>query len=105
MLKVSGQWVSPIEVEHTLMEHPAVLESAVIGVTDQEGLVKPVAFVVLQNGVQDTPDLEQELQQFVKTRIAGFKYPRQIICISALPRTSTGKVQRFKLRQRIQVHH
>jgi len=100
MLKVSGQYVSPFEVEATLVQHDAVLEAAVIGVPDAEGLTRAKAFVVLKPGQQPAPSLEDELKAFVKTRLAPFKYPRQIEFIAELPKTSTGKIQRFRLRER-----
>ncbi len=95
MLKVSGIYVSPFEVESTLVQHPAVLEAAVIGVNDSEGLTKTKAFVVLKTGQSAT---EAELKAFVKDRLAPYKYPRLIEFISELPKTATGKIQRFKLR-------
>lgn len=95
MLKVSGMYVSPFEVEATLAEHPSVMESAVIGVNDEEGLVKSKAFVVLVEGQQATAD---ELKAFVKARLAPYKYPRFIEFIDELPKTATGKIQRFRLR-------
>jgi benzoate-CoA ligase len=97
MLKVSGIYVSPFEVEATLVQHPAVLEAAVIGVEDAEGLTKTKAFVVLKNG-QSTS--EAELKAFVKDRLAPYKYPRSIEFASELPKTATGKIQRFRLRER-----
>lgn len=95
MLKVSGMYVSPFEVEATLAQHPAVLESAVIGKVDDEGLVKSKAFVVLREGQQSSED---ELKTFVKDRLAPYKYPRYIEFIDELPKTATGKIQRFRLR-------
>ncbi|GIX47026.1 MAG: acetyl-CoA synthetase [Candidatus Tectimicrobiota bacterium] len=100
MLKVGGIWVSPIEVENTLLEHPAVLEAAVVGAQDQDQLVKPKAYVVLRQGHLPSPALEAELKDFVKSKIAPYKYPRWIEFVDALPKTATGKIQRFKLRQR-----
>jgi benzoate-CoA ligase len=97
MLKVSGIWVSPFEVEATLMQHPAVLECAVIGVEDAEHLTKTKAFVVLKAG--QTVD-EDGLKAFVKERLAPYKYPRAIEFIAELPKTATGKIQRFRLRER-----
>jgi benzoate-CoA ligase len=96
MLKVSGIYVSPFEVEATLVQHSAVLEAAVIGKNDDEGLTKTKAFVVLKAGQQAT---EAELQAFVKERLAPYKYPRFIEFVSELPKTATGKIQRFKLRE------
>ena len=97
MLKVSGIYVSPFEVEATLVQHPAVLESAVIGVSDAQGLTKTKAFVVLKPGASVT---EEELKAFVKDRLAPYKYPRQIAFVADLPKTATGKIQRFRLRER-----
>lgn len=97
MLKVSGIYVSPFEVESTLMEHPSVLEAAVIGTEDAEGLTKTKAFVVLKDG--QLVD-EGQLKAFVKERLAPYKYPRQIEFLAELPKTATGKIQRFRLRER-----
>jgi benzoate-CoA ligase len=97
MLKVSGIYVSPFEVEATLVQHPAVLEAAVIGVPDAEGLTKTKAFVVLKEGAQAS---EAELKAFVKDRLAPYKYPRAIEFVADLPKTATGKIQRYKLRER-----
>ena len=97
MLKVSGIYVSPFEVEATLVQHAAVLEAAVIGVTDGDGLTRSKAFVVLKAGAQASED---ELRAFVKDRLAAYKYPRQIEFVAELPKTATGKIQRFKLRER-----
>jgi benzoate-CoA ligase len=99
MLKVSGIYVSPFEVEATLVQHPAVLEAAVIGVPDAEGLTKTKAFVVLKRGVEVT---DAELKAFVKDRLAPYKYPRVIEFVEDLPKTATGKIQRFKLREKEQ---
>jgi benzoate-CoA ligase len=96
MLKVSGVYVSPFEVEATLVQHPAVLEAAVIGVADAEGLTKTKAFVVLRANNQAS---EAELKEFVKDRLAPYKYPRRIEFVADLPKTATGKIQRFKLRE------
>jgi benzoate-CoA ligase len=95
MLKVSGIYVSPFEVEATLIQHAAVLEAAVIGIPDGEGLTKTKAFVVLKDGAKATAD---ELKAFVKDKLAPYKYPRQIEFVRDLPKTATGKIQRFKLR-------
>lgn len=96
MLKVSGIYVSPFEVEATLMQHPAVLEAAVIGIQDAEGLTKTKAFVVPKPGQAVSAE---ELQQFVKNRLAPYKYPRLITFVDELPKTATGKIQRFRLRE------
>jgi len=95
MLKVGGIWVSPFEVESALAAHDAVLECAVVGHDDADGLTKPRAFVVLAPGAQVQIT---ELQRFVKTRLAPYKYPRWIEVVAELPKTATGKIQRFKLR-------
>jgi benzoate-CoA ligase len=99
MLKVGGIWVSPAEVEHALLEHPAVQACGVIGREDRDGLVKPIAYVVLRDGTNPSPELALELQQFARTRLAEYKRPRWIEFIDALPTTATGKIQRFKLRE------
>ncbi|MFM6985786.1 MAG: benzoate-CoA ligase family protein [Hydrogenophaga sp.] len=96
MLKVSGIYVSPFEVEATLVRHTAVLEAAVIGRNDDEGLTKTKAFVVLKPGQAVS---EAELQAFVKEQLAPYKYPRFIEFVAELPKTATGKIQRFKLRE------
>jgi benzoate-CoA ligase family protein len=99
MLKVSGQWVSPVEVENTLIAHPAVLEAAVVGVLDENNLVKPKAYVTLKQGYEPGEALAEELKTFVKARLAPFKYPRYVEFIPELPKTATGKIQRFLLRE------
>ena len=99
MLKVGGQWVSPFEVESALLGHEAVLETAVVAAEDEQGLVKPKAFVVPRAGVEADAALAAALQEFVKDRLAPFKYPRWIEFAGDLPKTATGKIQRFKLRQ------
>jgi len=99
MLKVSGIYVSPFEVEATLVQHPAVLEAAVIGHTDGDGLTKTKAYVVLKPGQQAQAS---DLQAFVKERLAPYKYPRFIEFLDELPKTATGKIQRFRLRERDQ---
>jgi benzoate-CoA ligase len=96
MLKVSGMYVSPFEVEATLVEHPAVLEAAIIGIVDANGLTKTKAFVVLKSPEQATAG---ELQAFVKGRMAPHKYPREVEFVAELPKTATGKIQRFRLRE------
>ena len=97
MLKVGGVWVSPFEVEATLVQHPSVLEAAVIGAPDPDGLIKTKAFVVLKEGAAAD---EAELKGFVKDRLAPYKYPRSIAFVAELPKTATGKIQRFRLRER-----
>ncbi|KZY32637.1 4-hydroxybenzoate--CoA ligase [Roseovarius sp. HI0049] len=97
MFKVSGIWVSPFEVEQTLVEHPSILEAAVIGRADDQDLIKPAAYVVLKEGAE-TVDAET-LKGFVKDKIGMWKYPRWIEVVEELPKTATGKIQRFKLRE------
>jgi 4-hydroxybenzoate-CoA ligase len=97
MFKVSGIWVSPFEVESALITHPAVLEAAVVPEADSEGLFKPKAFVVLRAGAE-TNGLDEALKEHVKQKIGVWKYPRWIETVEALPKTATGKIQRFKLR-------
>ncbi|HEX6121702.1 MAG TPA: benzoate-CoA ligase family protein, partial [Ktedonobacterales bacterium] len=99
MLKVSGQWVSPIEVENALAAHPAVLEAAVVGREDADGLTKPMAFVVLRPGVAPSPALAEELKQYIKATLQPHKYPRWIEFTTELPKTATGKIQRYRLRE------
>jgi benzoate-CoA ligase len=95
MLKVGGIYVSPFEVEACLMTHPCVLECAVIGVADTDELVKPKAYVVLKPGQGASAD---DLRSHVKSALAPYKYPRWIEFVTDLPKTATGKIQRFKLR-------
>jgi benzoate-CoA ligase len=98
MLKVGGIWVSPVEVENCLIAHPAVFECAVIGATDDDGLVKPKAFVVLEQGVSPGEELVAELKEYVKKELAHYKFPRWIEFVGELPKTATGKLKRFELR-------
>ena len=99
MLKVGGIYVSPIEVEEALASHAEVQEAAVVGAQDADGLVKPSAYVVVHDGVTATPDLETCLKAHVKAHLAPYKYPRWINFVDALPKTATGKIQRFRLRK------
>jgi benzoate-CoA ligase family protein len=99
MFRVSGQWVSPIEVECALIEHPCILEAAVIAFEEETGLHTPKAFIVLKDGHTGSPELVRELQDFVKRRIARHEYPRHIEFVTALPKTAAGKVLRYKLRE------
>ncbi|MGJ4882623.1 MULTISPECIES: benzoate-CoA ligase family protein [unclassified Bradyrhizobium] len=98
MFKVSGIWVSPFEVESALITHPAVLEAAVVPEADPEGLLKPKAYVVLRPSV-DRSTLHEALKEHVKQKIGPWKYPRWIEVVDSLPKTATGKIQRFKLRE------
>ena len=95
MFKVSGIWVSPFEVEQALIEHPAVLEAAVVARADDQNLLKPAAFIVLKDGAELETDA---LKEQIKTKIGMWKYPRWITVVDELPKTATGKIQRFKLR-------
>ena len=99
MLKVSGQWVSPAEVEAALIGHASVLESAVVGAKDKDELVKPKAYVVLKDGIAAGDPLADELKAFVKGTIAPYKYPRWIVFTKELPKNAAGKIQRYKLRE------
>jgi benzoate-CoA ligase len=99
MLKVGGLWVSPAEVENALVEHAAVQECGVVAREDRDALVKPAAFVVLRAGIEPTPELATELKDFVRARLAEYKRPRWVEFVSELPKTATGKIQRFKLRE------
>ena len=98
MFRTSGQWVSPNEVESTLIEHPAVLEAAVVPFVTDERLTKPEAYVIVAKGHEASDDLAAELQTFVKEKITPYKYPRRIHFVESLPKTAAGKIQRFKLR-------
>ena len=100
MMKVSGLAVWPADVESILLGHPAVLESGVAGVPDKDGLIKPRAYVVLKDGYEASDELVRELQAFVKSNTAPHKYPRSISFVNDLPKTATGKIQRYKLRER-----
>jgi 4-hydroxybenzoate-CoA ligase len=95
---VSGIWVSPFEVENALVSHPSVLEAAVIPAADGDGLLKPKAFIVLK-GTEATSALDDALKEHVKRSIGPWKYPRWIEVVDELPKTATGKIQRFRLRE------
>lgn len=98
VIEVGGTKIIPTEVEAVLLEHPAVVEAAVVGAPDEYGLIKSKAFIVLGQSYRPSPELVKELQQFVKTRIAPYNYPRWIEFVDELPKTASGKIQRFKLR-------
>jgi acyl-coenzyme A synthetase/AMP-(fatty) acid ligase len=98
MLKVGGIWCSPFEIEAKLIEHPQVLEVAVVGHADGAGLIKPEAFIVLKNPADAGEALEADLLDFCKKGLAPYKYPRWFRFVPELPKTATGKIQRFKLR-------
>jgi benzoate-CoA ligase len=95
MLRVAGEWVSPAEVEAVLMEHADVLEAAVVGERDDAGVLRPIAYVIPQAGAEPAPD---DLVAFCRDRLAGYKRPRRVVLVSDLPKTATGKIQRYKLR-------
>jgi benzoate-CoA ligase family protein len=99
MMKVGGIWCSPFEIESRLMEHPAVLEAAVVARTDRDELVKPAAYVVLKDASQAGEPVQRALLEHCKTGLAPYKYPRWFEFVPELPKTATGKIQRFKLRQ------
>jgi benzoate-CoA ligase len=101
MLRVGGKWLAPREVENTLDQHPAVEESAVVGFQDAEDLIKPYAFIVLKSDFPPSQELEEEIQQFVRDRIAAYKYPRWIEFTDNIPKTAGGNIQRFILQERI----
>lgn len=98
MLKVGGIWCSPVEIEARLIEHPQVLEAAVVGRRDADGLIKPEAFVVLNDPADAGPALQAALQEHCKSGLARYKFPRWINVVEELPKTATGKIRRFKLR-------
>ncbi len=99
LFKVHGLWLSPAEVESALIAHPAVLEAAVIARDDEAGLAKPAAYVVLKTEFAPNDQLGRELQDLVAEQIGGYKRPRWIEFVHELPKTATGKLQRFKLRE------
>ena len=99
MFKVSGIWVSPFEVESALIGHEAVLEAAVVPKEDADGLLKPKAFIVLKPGKTAGNGLQEALKEHVKAKAGMWKYPRWIEFVDGLPKTATGKIQRFKLRE------
>ena len=101
MLRVGGRWLAPQEVEDTINQHPAVVESAVVGYHDKDELIKPYAFVVLGHDHSPSADLEEEIKEFVKDKIAGYKYPRWIKFTDNIPRTAGGKIRRFVLQEKI----
>ena len=100
MLKVGGIWVSPVEVEACLIGHEAVRECAVVGWPDEGNMIKPKAYVVLNDGMTVSVELEKELKDYVKNTLAHYKYPRWIEFVDELPKTATGKIKRFELSKR-----
>ena len=99
MLKVGGIWCSPVEIEARLIEHPKVFEAAVVGRADDDDLIKPEAFVILNHARDASDDLASELLEHCKSGLARYKYPRWFNFVDELPKTATGKIQRFRLRQ------
>lgn len=100
MLKVSGLWVSPVEVENALLAHPAVSEAAVVGRTDENGLTRTVAYLVTCPSHAGRADLAEEIRAFVRERLAAYKCPHAVVFAAEIPKTATGKIQRFRLRER-----
>jgi benzoate-CoA ligase len=98
MLKVKGMWVSPVEIESALMEHPSVQEAAAVGFEDGNGLTKPAAYVVLKQGLNGSAQLHEEMKNHLAARLASYKCPQILEFVNELPKTATGKIQRFKLR-------
>ncbi|MFL5393124.1 MAG: benzoate-CoA ligase family protein [Myxococcales bacterium] len=98
MIKAGGMWCSPVEIESRLVDHPRVLEAAVVGIPDASGLVKPEAWIVLKAGSEPSDDLARELMAHCKTHLAPYKFPRQVHFTAELPKTATGKIQRYRLR-------
>jgi len=100
MMKVAGMWVSPSEVENALLSHPAVAEAAVVAHADSVGITRTIGFVVLSPGIiQPAGGLDSEIHAWVHTRLVGYKCPHEIRFVTELPKTATGKIQRFVLRQ------
>jgi benzoate-CoA ligase family protein len=99
MMKVKGMWVSPIEIENALLEHPMIQEAAAIGQADSNHLVKPAAYLVLKQGVNQSPELVEQIRQHVLNKLAAYKCPQSFEVVTELPKTATGKIQRFKLRE------
>ena len=98
MLKIAGMWVSPVEVENALLGHPHVAEAAVVGATDDRGLTYAVAHVTLRAGCEGSNELAEEIRGHIKARLVSHKVPREVRFCGELPKTVTGKIQRFKLR-------
>lgn len=99
MMKVKGMWVSPIEIENALIEHPAVQEAAVVGFSDGNELIKPAAFVVLRAGQEAAGNADESIRNHLSSRLAAHKCPQRIDFVRELPKTATGKIQRYKLRE------
>ena len=102
MLRVGGKWLAPQEVENTINQHEAVAESAVVGYQDKDDLIKPYAFIVLNQDASPSDKLAEDIKAYVRERIATYKFPRWIEFADAIPKTSGGRIQRFVLQERIQ---
>ena len=102
MIKVGGRQIFPAEVEHAVSRFPGVLENAVIPVTNEHGLTELHAFIVLKEGHLPSPELASQIQDFVKKELAPFKRPHAVKFVSELPKTGTGKIQRYRLRDEVQ---
>jgi benzoate-CoA ligase len=100
VFKCGGIWVSPIQIETTLLGHPAVAEASVVAERDAQGLEKPVAYIALKAGVEAGAQTEESLRAYTKEHLAAYKCPRAFHFVSELPKTATGKIQRYKLRAR-----
>jgi benzoate-CoA ligase len=105
MLKIGGIWVSPVEVESSLISHPSILECAVVPAVDRDQLTKPKAYIVLNDNAHPSPTLEAAIKDHVKEQLAHYKYPRWIEFVEELPKTATGKIKRFELKQRALDQH
>jgi benzoate-CoA ligase len=101
MLRVGGKWLAPVEVENAIGQHVAVAQSAVVGFRDRDDLIKPYAFIVLNPGVSPSESLKKDIQQFVRDRIAVYKFPRWIEFVDHIPKTAGGRVQRFVLQEQL----
>ena len=102
MLKVSAVWVSPVEIENILREHAAVLDAAAIARSNSDGLTRPMVYIATREGYDPSPELAQELKEFAARRLSSYKRPEWIEFLDSLPKTATGKLQRFKLRERLE---
>jgi acyl-coenzyme A synthetase/AMP-(fatty) acid ligase len=98
MIKAGGMWISPIEVESAIMTHEAVYEAAVVGIKDEVGLTKVVAYVVLKQGYEPNEKLAESIREYLKGKLAPYKVPKEIKFVNELPKTATGKIQRYKFR-------
>jgi benzoate-CoA ligase len=104
LLKVGGIFVAPLEIENCLLAHPDIKEAAVLGVPDEQGLIKPHAFIVVNEGVFTSEDLARRIQEYVKANLAPYKYPRWVRFVADLPKDDHGKVSRRALKEREGFH-